>query len=360
VQIATFTDHPFSPASRFRIRQYTPILQNDGIEVHDYIRNLSTETAAPRDSEKRIRDSCWLISKALLHESANIINRFHDSIVCNKYDVVWLSRQLIIGYPSFESFIRKPLVYDIDDAIFLTGKLANMQFKISVRRATAVIAGNDFLADEASKYCKNISVIPTAVDTRRWKPLAHKKLNEPINADEFIMGWSGTSSSFKYFLPLEQDIKRFLLDFPSVKLFFMSDKFPHELKTLGPYVKFVKWSMDSEVEFIQSLDVGLMPIADDMWSKGKCAYKSLLYAACGIPVVMSPSGVNGKLLNQKEIGFGPKKSEDWYEILRLLFSDRSLGERLGGNGVKLVEKDYSINACAPKIIEILRQSADSM
>ena len=360
MRIATFTDHSFSPASRFRIRQYIPILQSSGIEVHDYCRNLSTETAAPRDSEKRIRDSYWLISKALLHESANIINRFHDSIVCNEYDVVWLSRQLIIGYPSFESFIRKPLVYDIDDAIFLTSKLANLQFKISAQRACAVIAGNEFLAEEAAKYSKNIFIIPTAVDTQRWKPSQQKKIEASINSDEFVIGWSGTSSSFKYFLPLEQNIKQFLLEFPSAKLILMSDKFPHELKLLGPHIKFVKWSVENEVKFVQSLNVGLMPIADDMWSKGKCAYKSLLYAACGIPVVMTPTGVNGKLLNQKEIGFGPKKSEDWYEILRLLFSDRSLGERLGGNGVKLVEKDYSINACAPKIIEILRQSAGSM
>jgi len=357
VKIAAFTDHSFSPASRFRIRQYIPIFQNSGIEVHDYYRKLSTETAAPRDSERRIRDSYGLLLKALSHESANVINRFHDSIKCNKYDVVWLSRQLIIGYPSFEFLIRKPLVYDIDDAIFLTGKLAHLQFRISIRRATAVIAGNDFLAEEASKYCKNIFVIPTAVDTLRWKPLAMQKLDVPINSDEFIIGWSGTSSSFKYFLGLEQDIKRFLLQFPSAKLIFMSDKFPQELRLLSPYIKFVKWSVESEVKFVQSLDVGLMPIADDMWSKGKCAYKSLLYAACGVPVIMTPTGVNGQLLNQSDIGFSPENSGEWYEFLRALFLDRSLGKQLGKNGVELVERDYSINVCAPKIIEIMKQIA---
>ena len=270
---------------------------------------------------------------------------------------MWVSRQLIIGYPTFESFIKKPLVYDIDDAIFLTGKLANLQFKISAERAAVVIAGNDFLADEASKYCKNISIIPTAVDTQRWAPLAAQKIDDAINSDEFKIGWSGTSSSFKYFLPLEQDIKQFLLDFPSAKLVFMSDKFPHDLKILGPYIKFLKWSEGSEVEFIQSLDVGLMPIADDMWSKGKCAYKGLLYAACGVPTVMTPTGVNSKLLDQSDIGFGPINPKEWYEVLRLLFSDRSLGKRLGGNGVELVEREYSVNACAPKIIEILRKCA---
>ena len=357
MKVATFTDHSFSPASRFRFRQYTPMLQNSGIEVHDYCRKFSTETAAPRDGDKRIRDSYRLISKALFHESINVTNRFHDSIECNKYDVVWLSRQLIIGYPSFESFIRKPLVYDIDDAIFLTSKLANLQFKISAQRACAVVAGNDFLAEAASKYCKNIFIIPTAVDTKRWKPSEQKKIDASVNSDEFIIGWSGTSSSFKYFLPLEKHLKQFLLEFPSAKLIFMSDKFPQELKILNPHIRFVKWSVDNEVGFIQSLDVGLMPIADDIWSQGKCAYKSLLYAACGIPVVITPTGVNGKLLDQSDVGFGPRNPKEWYEILRLLFSDRSLGKRLGENGIELVEREYSLNVCAPKIIEILKQSA---
>lgn len=354
--MATLTDHSFSPSSRFRIRQYTPDLRNAGIEVDDFYRKLSTETVAPRDSKKRIRDSGWLTLKALVHESVNVIYRLHDSIVCNKYDVVWLSRQLIIGYPSFEFLIRKPLVYDIDDAIFLNGELANLQFKFAARRATAIIAGNEFLADEASRYCSNITIIPTAVDTQRWKPKADETIDVAFKADQFSIGWSGTSSSFKYFLPIEREVKKFLCDFPAARLLFMADRFPYELKILSPYISFVKWNVESEVDFIQSLDVGLMPIADDMWSKGKCAYKSLLYAACGIPIVITPTGVNQKLLDQSDIGFGPKNPEEWYEYLSVLFSDRSLGRQLGGNGIKLIERDYSLNSCAPKIIEVLRKS----
>ena len=355
LKIVTLTDHVFSPSSRFRIRQYTPILHKAGINVDDFYRKISTETAAPRDGHIRIRDSSRLILKALMHESANVANRLSESVKANNYDLVWLSRQLIIGYPTFEYLIRKPLIYDIDDAIFLSGDLANLQFKISARRAAAVIAGNEFLAETASKYSNNITIIPTAVDTQRWKP--HSKGNEStINVDQFSIGWSGTSSSFKYFLSIEKEIKQFLSDFPSAKLLFMADRFPNELKVLAPYVNFVKWSVESEVDFIQSLDVGLMPIANDMWSKGKCAYKSLLYAACGIPIVITPIGANQKLLNQSDVGFGPNNPKEWYEILSLLFFDRSLGKLMGKNGISLVEKNYSLNACAPKLIEILKNS----
>lgn len=353
MKIATFTDHIFTPSSRFRIRQYIPILHNNGFDVHDYYRKYSTETVSSRDSGQRIRNNYRLITKAICYEALNLMSRLHDSLESNKYDIVWLSRQLIIGYPSFECLIKKPLVYDVDDAIFLTSNLANLQFKISAKRASAVIAGNVFLAEAASNYCKNITIIPTAVDTLRWKPLGRNNIN--VDSDHFTIGWSGTSSSYKYFIPIEKDIKQFLLEFPSAKLTFMADRFPEELKTLAPLIKFKKWSLDDEVFFIQSLDVGLMPIADDLWSKGKCAYKSLLYLACGIPVIMSPIGVNGQLLEQSNIGLGPINPNEWYEALCYLFNNRSYAMQLGVNGIDLVEKSYSLNACAPKIINTLNQ-----
>lgn len=358
MKIATFTDHSFSPSSRFRVRQYFPYLIDNGIVIHDYSRKYSTETASSRNGNRRIRESGLLISKALIHESANVVNRFIDSIRSNNHDAIWLSRQLIIGYPSFEFLIRKPIIYDIDDAIYLSSKLANLQFRISARNATAVIAGNEFLAEEASKYSNSVHVVPTAVDTLRWKPRDNRMSNASNNTSEhFLVGWSGTSSSFKYFLPIEQDIENFIRDYPSAKLIFMSNRFPHELQRLRPYIQYIEWNANDEVEFVQSLDVGLMPIADDMWSRGKCAYKSLLYAACGIPVVMSPVGVNSKLLEQADIGFGPKLSSEWYDALLSLYLDRTSASNKGRNGVALVERLYSLKACAPLIMNILSKCA---
>ena len=357
MKVASLTDHIFSPASRFRFRQYIPILLQNGIEVHDYYRKFSTETASPRDGNIRIRDDYGLILRAILHETDNVVKRFIYTLKSNSYDAVWLSRQLIIGYPSFEFLINKPLIYDIDDAIFLINRLANLQFKITSERANAVIAGNDYLAEEASKYCKKVFVVPTAVDTDRWQPSFINIYDEQIfDSEEFRIGWCGTSSSYKYFLPLENDIKQFLLDFPSTKFILMSDRFPQELQILKPYINFIQWSVNEEVKFIQSLNVGLMPIGNDIWSKGKCAYKALLYAACSIPVIMTPTGVNAQLLAQSEIGIGPNNSKEWYEALRMMFFDKALAKRMGRNGVDLIAKDYSMIACAPKIAKIIRES----
>jgi glycosyltransferase involved in cell wall biosynthesis len=250
---------------------------------------------------------------------------------------------------------KKPLIYDIDDAIFLTGKGAELQFKITSKKASAVIAGNNFLAEEAMKYCKNVYVVPTAVDTKRWFPAECKNENKKYSSEIFRIGWSGTSTSFNYLVPLQNELNKFLEDFPASKFYIMADRFPFELNLLNSRVNFIKWSPESEVDFVRSLNVGLMPIKDDRWSRGKCAYKMLLYAACGIPVVVSPIGVNKEILELANIGFGPSSNREWYDSLVELYGNRTLCKNLSLNAVKLVNDHYSVKVCAPKIEHILRK-----
>jgi len=357
LEIGTFTDHVYTPSSRFRLRQYFQFLVDNSVVIRDYDRRYSTETAAMPNGDKRIRHSISLISKALLHESANIISRFKDVVDSNSLDVIWLSRQLIIGYPSFELLINKPLVYDIDDAIFLTGWGANLQFKLSSEKACAITAGNSFLAEEAAKYSKNVHIVPTTVDTNYWSPLDCVTKNDGANKDIFRIGWSGTSSSFNCLNLIQRVIGRFLRDFPTSQLTVMADRFPSELSELGLNIEFVKWNPLVEVDFVRSLDVGLMPLVDDNWSRGKCAYKMLLYAACGIPIVATPIGANKGILDQAEVGFGPCCEDEWYEALSALFADTEMRKRCGENGVKLVKDCYSVEVWAPRIERILRQAA---
>jgi glycosyltransferase involved in cell wall biosynthesis len=355
MRIATFTDHIHTPSSRFRIRQYFPELEANGISINDYHRKLSTEAAAAKNGTQRIRESLPLLARAVTYELGNILLRLYESIESNNYDAVWLSRQLIIGYPSFELLIRKPIVYDIDDAIFLCGKGANVQFKILAERASTVIAGNDFLAECAAKHSKRVVVIPTTVDTRRWRPLAKENHQRNSQSRIFKVGWSGTSSSFSYFIPIENEIEKFLCDFPSVRLTMMSDRPPRELVRLRRYIEFVKWSPTNEVSFVQSLDIGLMPTDNQPWSRGKCAYKMLLYAACGVPVIVTPTGMNLKILAEAEVGFGVNRLGEWYEAMHALYLDYQTRRRFGDNGLRLVRDRYSVEKYAPEILEILRQ-----
>ena len=355
LRIATLTDFEETPSSRFRMRQYFPHLESRGIYLHDFYRRYSTETAGSINGNIRIRHNFSLIVKAIMHETANIGLRLIDIINANKYDAIWLSRQLIIGYPTFEHLIKKPLIYDIDDAIYLTGKASYLQFKIACKKSSIIIAGNDYLAEEASKYCGNVHVVPTAVDTNRWFPKKYVN-NNLNNQNEFKIGWSGTSASFNYLHPYQAEIKKFLDDFPFAKIYIMSDRFPFELNELKSRVNFIKWSTEIEVDFIRSLHVGLMPLKDDLWSRGKCAYKMLLYASCGIPVIVTPVGVNKTILEMEDIGFGPIQKGEWYASLLELYKDNTKHKRFSENAVKLVNEKFSVKKFAPIIEKILRQN----
>jgi len=355
MKVAALTDHPNTPSSRFRIRQYIPTLAEHGIAVTDYPRAYSSQTAADPTGRRRIRHSFDLLPRALVHEARNVAGRLSDVIAANRYDAIWLSRQLIVGYPSFENFIRKPLVLDIDDAVFLGGALARYQFETIARRAAAVIAGNAFLADEAAKHNRNVHIVPTGVDISRWRPLPRGTSGPSDAAGSFRIGWSGTSTSFRYFLPIQDMFVKFLRAHrPVAKLLVMADRFPHELRELREYIAYAPWTPQEEVSFVKSLDVGLMPIEDDSWSKGKCAYKLLLYAACGVPVVASPFGMNAEVLAQADIGFGPRSPAEWYESLESLYGDRAVGAAKGTRGAELVVRHYSTQALCPEIAEVLR------
>ncbi|MGE0873756.1 MAG: glycosyltransferase family 4 protein [Burkholderiales bacterium] len=357
MNVAALTDHPNTPSSRFRIRQYIPALAEHGIAVTDHPRAYSSQTAADPSGRRRIRHSIDLLPRALVHEARNVAGRLSDVIAANRYDAIWLSRQLIVGYPSFERFIRKPLVLDIDDAVFLGGALARYQFRSTACRAAAVIAGNEYLADEARKYNRNVHLVPTGVDISRWRPMRPYSPDRSDATESFRIGWSGASTSFQYFESIQEVLISFVLAHrPAAKLLMMSDRFPHKLRELKEHISYVPWTPETEVSFVQSLDVGLMPIADDPWSRGKCAYKLLLYAACGVPVVASPYGMNAEVLAQADMGFGPRSPADWYESLESLYGDRALGAAKGARGAELVMRRYSTNVLCPEIAGILRAS----
>jgi len=350
INIAALTDHAFTPSSRFRVRQYIDPLKEFGVNVKDFQRRYSSELVS--DGSKRIRQSPYLVYKAIHQEFFNFLDTFSRVVKSNSFDAVWLSRQLIIGYPSFESLIKKPLIYDIDDAVFLTSYLAKKQVEYTSRRAEIIFAGNDYLANYLSKYNSSVHVVPPAVDTELFKPAGGSLGNLDNEKDTITIGWSGTSSSYKYFYSLEDMFIRLLIKYKKINLVFVSDRFPYELIKLSKYINFIKWSAYNDAANIQKFDIGIMPINNDEWCKGKGAYKMLLYASCGIPVVVSPVGENKKILKQHDFGMMPINPDEWYFALEELILNSDTRHKLGVKGRKyvvdnrglsvLVEKNYTL------------------
>ena len=347
MNISALTDHVFTPSSRFRVRQYINPLKSNKIFVKDFQRKNSIQLVS--DGHTSIKKSPPLLYKALIQEFLDVSNTFSRVIKSHKSDAVWLSRQLMIGYPSFEFLLKTPLIYDIDDSVYLNSYLSKKQVEYTAKRASLIFAGNEHLADYLSKYNNSIHVIPTVVDTNRFSP----SKGGDIESDEVIIGWSGGASSYKFFKPLEDMFIRILKKHNNVKIVFVSDRPPYELKKLINYIEFIKWNSLNEVATIQNFDIGIMPLEDSDWVKGKCAYKMLLYASCGIPVVASPFGENKKILDNHKIGLAPLGVDDWFSAIEALTIDYGLRSKLGIQGRRYVLEYKSLKVWARNVSNLI-------
>jgi glycosyltransferase involved in cell wall biosynthesis len=349
INVAALTDHAFTPSSRYRIRQYIHPLKQYGINISDLQRKYSSQLVS--SGEKRIRQSPYLFYKAITQELLNIKNTVTRVIESNSYDAVWLSRQLIIGYPSVEFMIQKPLIYDIDDAVFLTSNLAKKQVEFSAKKADIIFAENDYLANYLTQYSGSIHIIPPTVDTDLFRPIIKES---SIDTQKTVtIGWSGTSSSYKYFYDLEDTFENLSNKFKNVKFVFVSDRFPYELKKISKFIKFIKWKEEIDATSIQKFDIGIMPINNDEWCKGKGAYKMMLYSSCGIPVVVSPVGENKKILKSANVGFGPVDKDDWYSALETLILSKSDRDNFGSNGREYILNNRNLSTHTRKISKLI-------
>jgi glycosyltransferase involved in cell wall biosynthesis len=302
---------------------------------------------------KRIRQSPYLAYKAIHQEFFNFLDTYSRVVKSNSFDAVWLSRQLIIGYPSVEFLIKKPLIYDIDDAVFLTSHLAKKQVEYTSKRAEIIFAGNDYLANYLSKYNSSVYVVPPTVDTELFKP-ARTSLGYLENErDTITIGWSGTSSSYKYFYSLEDMFIKLLIKYKKINLVFVSDRFPYELRKLSRFIKFIQWDAQSDVTNIQKFDIGIMPIDDDEWCKGKGAYKMLLYASCRVPVVVSPVGENKRILDSADFGMAPKNIDEWYSAIETLVLDSEVRSEFGIKGRKYVMDNRSLSIETERVSQLI-------
>ena len=346
MRIAGLTGHLNTPSSRFRIRSCIPFLSQNNIFVEDLFRRVSTETSAHVFPNRRIRSSPLKLATAISFELLNIAHTLSRSLASNNYDATWISRELIIGYPSFEWILKTPLIYDIDDALFLS-KYSKPGINYLLRNSVAIMAGNAYLADYCRQFNSNVHIIPTAVDVDKFKPSAHKMISKVMT-----IGWSGTSSSYKYFHPIAANIVKFLVDKPDVRLRFFSDQYPFELKQLHPYLDFEFWSPSEEANQIRSIDLGLMPIDNSEWSRGKCAYKMLLYAAAGIPTICSNFGMNSELIKEYNIGLAADSSGDWLDHLEFCYRNKDSLQSIFPDCRSTVINHFSHSVVHEKVLKV--------
>lgn len=347
IKVAALTSGKRAPSSRFRVRQHIAPLQEMGIDVREYVSPIDKYSVLP-GWPRSIRP--WYgFPVTFPWELLKLSTRLPGVCGTWKCGVTWLERLLLPGAPTLESLLRHPLLFDVDDAIWLYTPFGKQGAARVARRADIVVAGNNFLADWFSTYSRNVRVLPTAVDTDQFSPSPGEK----THTEHFVIGWIGTSSNLPYLESIESALRRFLDDHERAVLTVIADR-PPRLKSMGPErIHFLPWSEATEVEAIRRLDVGLMPLPDNESTRGKCSFKMLQYMACGIPVVVSPVGMNNEIFSLGNPGFLAAENESWYESLSALYRDNSSARRFGDAGRTIVMAHYSRKIISKKLAEIV-------
>jgi glycosyltransferase involved in cell wall biosynthesis len=350
LKIAALTAGRFDPASRLRIRQYIPSLDLTGMEVREFCPLINIYSKIPF-CPRNIKVTGYSLPLHAIWQGVKLSARISHIIGSWVNNITWMSRFLVPGHLSLEPLLKKPLVFDVDDSIWLLSPFAGYAAKSVAMRSEVIIAGNDYIASWFEPYSRNVQVIPTAIDTERYYIGHRGNIGEK---DRFVIGWIGSSSNLCYLGIIEQCLRDFLLNHRDSELLIICDKPPDlDIYPRGQ-ATYIKWSEDIEVDTVNRMDVGIMPLHDDDWTKGKCAYKILQYMSCGIPVIVSPVGMSREILARKTLGLAATSSSEWYEAFSFYYQNTSLARTHGKNGRQVAEQYYSLKVITERLACILK------
>ena len=320
-------------ASRYRVLHYFPYFEEKGIETDaaEFPRGLTG----------------W---KALLPKLKGADVLFVQRKRLPLYLLLMLKR------------MNKKIVFDFDDAIMFKNSLSadpyslrrRMSFKRMLKFTDLVIAGNEFLKNEAEKYHGRVSVLPTPIDERRYRAKKYEQSGQAGSDDKtpVTIGWIGDHGSIHYVESYKDVWEALGRKYgASVSLSIICDTF---IETRDIETRKVQWTYDSEIDSLVELDIGVMPLFDDLWSKGKCGYKIIQYLGVGVPAVCTPVGINRDVVEDGINGFWAQSKEEWAEKLSTLIEDRELRARMGKAGRKEILDHYTVQVCGPRLVEWVR------
>jgi len=320
------------PSTFYRVTQFLEPLRQLGWQID----------VRPSDPPKYASSPIRTLRARVNWTVGRIRNRSQDLQAAEQADVVWLQRDLTtMRSARLEQLLRlmcRRLVFDFDDALYL-----NRGRKRKIGRicqfADTVLAGNATLAAFATKHNSATHVLPTVVDTAVYQPAPPTENARPV------VGWIGLASNLPYLEP----IARSLID-SGIELRIMTD----DPGRLTFEAEVVPWSREAELDEVQRWDIGLMPLPDEPFARGKCGLKALLALACGKPVVLSPVGVNAEIVRDGVEGLHATTPDEWASALRSLTGDEALRARMGAAARERVVAHYSVEAWAPRLDRLLR------
>jgi glycosyltransferase involved in cell wall biosynthesis len=356
------TPNPIESASeRYRIHQFVPYLENAGFECE-------VRPFAARELFRAVQ--VGRTSSQLFYAPFSCLKRAADVYAVPRYDMVVIHREAFPFFcPTVERMVLRRhsrVVFSFDDAIYAGHRdtpnkrypwIYKMKYGPGVNevltKSAHVIAGSRTLAEHARQFNPQVSVIPTVVDTNRY---AYRTPSAPVEC--VTIGWMGTRSTSPYLFDIAPALRQLGEVFPA-KIRFRMYGDPR-LQLPVPNYEARPFSLESEIEDLRRIDIGIMPLPDNEWTRGKCAFKAIQYMALGIPTVSSPVGMASEIIEHNVNGLLANTPEEWFEALARLMRDADLRRRLAEEGRKTVEAYYSLGVWAPRFASLLDQILTGM
>lgn len=338
-------------STRQRLLQFDPYFRAEGIDMSVLTLLSNTDLRQLYATGKRSK-------MGVARAYADRLHRIRRS---GEAEVLWVYCELFPYLPGWVERAARlsgaPVIYDFDDAIFhqydthpnpLVRRLLGRKLEPLLRGAHLAVCGNAYLRDYAARFCRRTEIVPTVVDTELYRPGGSK------GEREVTIGWIGSPSTWRYLrsiLPMLEEAAA-----------------EHDLRIsvvgagpkaeAGPRIRYHEWSEEREIAMIQDMDIGIMPLPDEPWARGKCGYKLIQYMACGLPVIASPIGVNAEIVEHGVNGFLARSASEWAEAIGRLAAAPDLRARMGAEGRARIERRYSLHVHGPRLARLVREVID--
>jgi glycosyltransferase involved in cell wall biosynthesis len=337
-----------SATTRMRFSQYLPYLNAQGIHVTST--PLLNDDALQQLYQHGRRDPLKLLG--------SYIRRIALLLQAKRYDAIWLEKELFPLLPAWgERWLAQlgiPYLVDYDDATFhfydnhpkaWVRQTLGRKIEMVMQHAALVVAGNAYLAEHAQAAgAQHITLLPTVVDAERYQPA-------PNPSPQFTVGWIGSPSTAKYLRMIAPALSQVIERGGRVLVVGAGNT---EIGIQHPHLEQRDWAEAREISDIQAMDVGIMPLPDDLWERGKCGYKLIQYMACGKAVVASPVGVNSQIV-RADNGYLAQDIGQWDQALARLQGDATLRTGMGARGRAIFAAEYALQVTAPKLAACFAQ-----